>query len=299
MTKNKKKAPVALKWLLIALVLGVIILVICLSGEQKDFFCYTYDGMGNPIKGYYAKEEEIWYLFVTSSQEMKDVKLRVEGKVEQTSKGSLNEELGEITGAFAKNEDSVELTMSNGKVIRVIAMQSDLPSVYIDLNGTTLDIIHGDKDAKHTGNSIYIQDEDKTYNFGVENTVEIKGRGNSSWREYEKKGYQIKFLEKTSLMGMPAERKWVLLANSSDDSMMRTQLAYHMADDLDMDFVPEFQYVDLWIEGEYLGTYMLGEKVEQGANRLDLDQPTGALFEHDEAFYAEEPYWFYSDALGR
>lgn len=297
--KNKKKNLAALKWLLVALVLGVILLVICLGRKTEDFSCYTYDGKGNPIKGFYAKEEDTWYLFVTSNQEIKDLKLKVQGEVEQTSAGTISQEKDEITGAFTKSEDSVELTMAGGQVVHIVAMQSNLPSVYIDLNGTTLETIHGDKDAKHTGNSIYIQDATGTLNFGVENTVEIKGRGNSSWREYEKKGYQIKFLEKTSLMGMPAEKKWVLLANSSDDSMMRTQLVYHMADDLDMDFVPEFQYVDLWIEGEYLGTYMLGEKVEQGANRLDLDQPTGALFEHDEAFYAEEPYWFYSDALGR
>ena len=79
--------------------------------------------------------------------------------------------------------------------------------------------------------------------------------------------------------------------------MMRTQLVYRMADNLGMTYVPSFRYVDLWIDGEYRGTYMLGEKAEIGSSRLDLQEDTGALFEHDETFYQEEDYWLYSTML--
>ena len=265
----------------------------------EDFSCYTYDGQNHEINGYYSEPDDTWYLFLTSSQSVTGSMLYYTGSIDSVSNGQLDTETATVREAFAKSGDEVELTDTGGKVHRVVAMRSNLPSVYIDLETATLDDIHSDKDKKHKGNSIYITDLDDEYNLTVENSLEIKGRGNSTWREYEKKAYQIKFDEKTSVLGMGKAKKWVLLANASDDSMLRTKLVYDMAENMDMDYVCDMEYVDLWIEGEYRGTFLLGEKVEPGSSRLDLSDDAGALFEQDEAFYHEEDYWFYSQSLGK
>lgn len=265
----------------------------------EAFSCFTYDDQGRVLDGYWSEKEEIWYLFVTSTQSLADLDVHYTGPIIASSAGTVDAEHSVVTGAFTQSGDRLELTGPNATTHTVVVMQSTLPSVYIDLEGTTLEEIHADKDEKHKGNSIYIMDPAGEYDLTVEDTMEIKGRGNSTWREYEKKAYQIKFDDKTSVMGMGKAKKWILLANASDDSMMRSQLVYTMAENFGMDFVTSFVYVDLWIEGEYRGTFLLGEKVELGSSRLDLQNDTGALFEHDEDFYLDEDYWFVNEMLNR
>ena len=261
--------------------------------------CFTYDDGGRVIQGHYASQDGVNYLFVPSTQAMGDVVIHVgDADIAGASAGVLDAQSGTVAGAFAHSGDTVALTGSDGTVYTVAAMQSTLPSVYIDLQDTTLADIHADKDTKHKGNSIYISTLDGVYDLAVEDSVEIKGRGNSTWAGYDKKPYQIKFDDKTSVLGMGEAKKWILLANAGDDTMMRNQLVYRAAAQMDMPYVTQFEYVDLWIEGDYRGTFLLGEKVELGSSRLDLQQDTGALFELDTLFYDEEDYWFRSDVLG-
>ena len=266
---------------------------------KAQLACFTYDDGGRIIQGYYAPQDGANYLFVPSTQAMSDVTIHLgDNSISGASEGVYDAVSGTVAGAFASSGDTVELTDADGTVYIVAAMQSTLPSVYIDLNDTSLVDIHADKDAKHKGNSIYISTLDGLYDLAVEDSVEIKGRGNSTWREYEKKPYQIKFDNKTSVLGIGEAKKWILLANAGDDTMMRNQLVYRAAAQMDMEYVTQFEYVDLWIEGDYRGTFLLGEKVELGSSRLDLQQDTGVLFEQDIFFYNEEDYWFRSDVLG-
>lgn len=267
--------------------------------QQDTFACFCLDEHGNPLKGYWSDRDQVWYLFVTSVQDIPDVVLNYFGEVIGTSSGKINAKEKTVTGAFAETGDRVELQLSDGTQQSVIVMQSLLPSVYVKLTDTTLEKIHENKDTKHLGNSIYIMDPAGEYDLAVEDTLEIKGRGNSTWTLCEKKAYQIKFDEKTSVMGMGAAKKWVLLANAVDDSLMRNQLVYRMASGMDMAFVPSLRYVDLWIDGDYLGNYLLGDKIELGSTRLDLQEDSGVLFEHDEGFYMEEDHWFLSKMLNR
>jgi len=187
----------------------------------------------------------------------------------------------------------VTLTLEGGRTETVCLRQSSLPSLRLTLNGTTLDQIHQDKDVKYPGNDLVLTDGDDV----LTGTVEIKGRGNSTWREYAKKPYQIKFSKKTSVLGMPAAKKWILLANASDDSMIRTRLVYDAAEQMDFPFVTEYQYVDLWIDGQYLGVYLLGEKAEIGKGRLNLQDPAGAMFELDNGFATDEDHYFFEGRL--
>lgn len=263
------------------------------------FTCFTYDDQGRVLEGFWSEREETWYLCVTSVMDVEHVRLYWTGRVADTSQGILNPEKGTVTDGFKKSGDSLLLTQKDGTVQKIVILQSNLPSVYVNLERTNLDKVHADQSVKHENNSIYMMDPNHIWDLTAEGTVTIKGRGNSSWREYEKKGYQIVFDKPTSVLGMEKAEKWVLLANASDDSLMRTQLVSRMAKGLGMDFVASFQYVDLWIDGEYLGTYLMGEKVEVNPARLNLVNPSGALFEHDEDFYFEEPNWFLSEKLNR
>ena len=270
--------------LLAALLLPVLLTATAFAGDN-DFRCWTVDARQWTNQGYQSEKDGVWYLFLPQDESPADTVLSFSGRVTAASAGTL-------TGAFA-DRDRVTLTLEGGRTETVCLRQSSLPSLRLTLNGTTLDQIHQDKDVKYPGNDLVLTDGDDV----LTGAVEIKGRGNSTWREYAKKPYQIKFSKKTSVLGMPAAKKWILLANASDDSMIRTRLVYDAAEQMDFPFVTEYQYVDLWIDGQYLGVYLLGEKAEIGKGRLNLQDPAGAMFELDNGFATDEDHYFFEGRL--
>ena len=99
---------------------------------------------------------------------------------------------------------------------------------------------------------------------------QIKGRGNSTW-DNPKKPYQIKLDQAADLLecGEPA-KTWVLLANYYDRSLLRNRMIYDLATEMGLAYSPHTRPVDLYYDGEYLGSYLLSEKTEVGANRVDI-----------------------------
>lgn len=298
MSKRKNAIFAAAAAAILLLLAGLYIYGNRTKQEEELFHCFTYDQQGNLLDGCLSEQDGIWYLFLPSDRRIAETEVFFNGEITAASAGQLDEEKKTVSGAFEKSGDRLELSGEDGKIYSITVMQSRLPSLYLSLNDTSLEEIHADKDARHPGNSLYLRSPGGKYDLNAENCVEIKGRGNSSWTMFgDKKGYQIKFDSKTSLLGMNEAKKWILIANACDDSMIRNQLAYHVASSMDMGFVPSFRYVDLWIDGNYRGTYMLGEKVEIGENRLALTDSLGVLFEHDEAFFDDEDYCFFSEIL--
>ena len=279
-------------WALLAALLLTVLLTATAFAGDNDFRCWTVDARQWTNQGYQSEKDGVWYLFLPQDESPADTVLSFSGRVTAASAGALDREGGTLTGAFA-DRDRVTLTLEGGRTETVCLRQSSLPSLRLILNGTTLDQIHQDKDVKYPGNDLVLTDGDDV----LTGTVEIKGRGNSTWREYAKKPYQIKFSKKTSVLGMPAAKKWILLANASDDSMIRTRLVYDAAEQMDFPFVTEYQYVDLWIDGQYLGVYLLGEKAEIGKGRLNLQDPAGAMFELDNGFATDEDHYFFEGRL--
>lgn len=121
--------------------------------------------------------------------------------------------------------------------------------------------------------------------------LQIRGRGNTTWRDYPKKPYLIKFDKKTSLFGMPKSKKWVLLANYRDRTLMRNALALKVASETDMEWASKGFFVELILNGDFLGNYYLCEKVENKKERLNVGTD-GFLLEFDS--YFDEKYKFKS-----
>jgi hypothetical protein len=72
------------------------------------------------------------------------------------------------------------------------------------------------------------------------------------------------------LLDMAAAEDWVLLSNFTDKTLMRNYIAHELYRDMGAIFSPKFRFVDLVLNGDYLGTYMLGERVKIDRGRLDL-----------------------------
>ena len=100
----------------------------------------------------------------------------------------------------------------------------------------------------------------------------VRGRGNDTWTAYPKKPYRIKFDEKTSMFGEEKNKSWVLLAMYNDFSLIRDRLAFGMAESLDAEFAPCYHYVDLYVNGKYMGIYLLTDQVDENKGRTDVKE---------------------------
>ena len=121
-------------------------------------------------------------------------------------------------------------------------------------------------------------------------TTKIKGRGNSSW-SLPKKPYRLKLDEAASLLGLPADKDWILLANYLDGTLMLNAVAMKTGQLLEMPFTNTIIPVDVTINGVYMGNYTFTEQKEVAPNRVDLKEG-GVWLELDS--YFDEDYKFKS-----
>ena len=107
----------------------------------------------------------------------------------------------------------------------------------------------------------------------------IKGRGNSSF-EMTKFGYKLKFIDKQSLFGMPKSREWDLVPNFRDKSHLRNHITYQLASILEDEYVPRNHFVELYINREYKGLFLLVEHIKVAKNRVNIpENDSSFLFE--------------------
>ncbi len=96
----------------------------------------------------------------------------------------------------------------------------------------------------------------------------IEGRGHSTWYysflEYpnRKLPYKIEFASRVDLMGMGPARKWVLLANRFDKSLMKNMLAFDLAQGLSFGFTNRYRLAELTLNGDYKGLYLVTDQIE-------------------------------------
>ena len=113
-------------------------------------------------------------------------------------------------------------------------------------------------------------------------TIKIKGRGNTSWSNSRKKPFTLKMYvkpqkqvpAKETVLGMPGHKKWCLLNNYAC-LYYGNMLGYELGRRSDTQkWAPHGRYVELFLNGEHHGTYLLAEKIEVDKNRVDIAELT-------------------------
>ncbi len=110
------------------------------------------------------------------------------------------------------------------------------------------------------------------HDSNLQSSIKIRGRGHSTWDWYPKKPYQIKFDTAASVLSMPEERRWILLAEYADKTLMRNKIAFELGEFSDLPWVPSSEFLELFVNSEYQGTYHLVEKIELASNRIDPER---------------------------
>jgi len=170
------------------------------------------------------------------------------------------------------------VTTSDGKSSQYevdITYFTGLPIIYLETtNGEAID----SKEDYFTGSaSMY---GGRYFSDLSSSTMKIRGRGNSTWG-HAKKPYQLKFSEKTEMLGMPKDKKWIFLAEFSDKTLIRNKIAFEMGYLSQLDWTPQSVFTEVVINGIYNGTYNISQKVEESDHRVLLGD-TGYLLEIDQ-----------------
>ena len=159
-----------------------------------------------------------------------------------------------------------------------LGAEVEVPFMRIELNNLSIGGLNSsEKTVKYGGNDVEISYGDRVVAY---ENVEIKTRGNSTWG-LPKMSYQLKFNSGVSLLGFPKLKKWVLLANYLDKTQLRNDAAFYLAKMLDDDFPLYGDFVELDINGGYLGTYYVVNKIAINKNTIDLRDNAGIIVELD------------------
>ena len=208
----------------------------------------------------------------------------------QIDNGSLCE-LAE--GTYQVNIERAEQTSQFNMAIRY---SSNIASMFLKTESGSMDYLHESKENFERGEYTLFAGRGNLYYTG--NIEDIHCRGNASWEDTDKKSYQIKLTEKKDLLGMGADKQWILLANAFDNTLMRNTLAFDIAQELGVSFTPDSECVDVYANGQYIGNYLLTEKIEidkERVNILNLEEQM-ELMNKEKAL---EEYEFFMEQQGR
>ena len=172
------------------------------------------------------------------------------------------------------------LAATTYKIVEIIitGQKDTFPTLEISLKDVPIEQIDaGTKDIKYPGNTVTITANNKTATY---DDVEIKGRGNFTWAQL-KKPYQIKFSEKTDLFNKGATKKWVLLADYLDETHLRNDTVFYLADLLNENYNYQGNPVELYIDNNYRGLYYIVKKIGTDKAGVNLKNDDGILVELD------------------
>ena len=169
-------------------------------------------------------------------------------------------------------ETAYSLIIDNQYIAELQFLQSaNVATIYVDTLSGSRDRIHKDK-AYSEQASVMLYTADGILNAS-DSAAYIKGRGNATWY-YDKRPYILTFSSDADLLGMGAATKWILLANAADATNLNNKLIMDLARQTVRGWSPDCKYVDLYLNGEYSGLYLLIEKVEPGTARLNINPQT-------------------------
>ena len=190
-------------------------------------------------------------------------------------------------GGFALDR-VYELTWTGGSGTETTGLtflrSGNLPTLYIDVRSGSMEYIHSSVDNEESGAYRLYDAEGELDQAG--DLKGFGGRGNATWKA-DKRPYNMKLSNAADLLGMGSAEKWVLFSNPYDPSHLRNKLVYDFARALDMPYTPQCQWVDLYLNGEYAGLYLLSERNEVHPQRVDLSEEGSFLVSRNQEWRME------------
>ncbi|MBN2041089.1 MAG: CotH kinase family protein [Spirochaetes bacterium] len=182
-------------------------------------------------------------------------------------------------GESIRPESQVEQDFSNPVVYKVKAESGQTGSytVTVAVSDIPVMLLNTPESVPVTSTEEWVSES--TYSLidssGTETAGEtkIKGRGFSTWNFMPKKPYSLKLSEKAGFFGMPEDKRWALLANYADKTLLRNEVALKLGREMlqNMSWSPDSEQVVLYFNSEYQGVYQLTEQIKIDGDRVDIE----------------------------
>lgn len=212
-----------------------------------------------------------------------------------------------VTDNYAGDEGTVNscsITFGNNPATYFVFRSSNLPIVVINTNGQAIQDdpkIMADFDIIYNGPGQRNHITDNTFDYHGKAGIEIRGEYSSSLPQ---KPYGVELWDVNGntidapVLGMPAQNDWVLLANYNDKSFVRNVVPFSLFEEMG-NYATRTRYVDLVLNGDYQGIYLLGEKIKRDSNRVDISKlETTDIYGQDVTggYIVKFDYWDASDS---
>lgn len=238
------------------------------DGSISEFYVNTADAESKSDLSaveWYKSQDGNYYIFLPSSADRSNLTVWFTADNDVFC-GETKLVSGEATAVFASG-NSFTLTCGGSSYNVKVLQGAGAGSVYINTESGNMDAVHADKSHKEPGDVLILDEEGNVQYDGVLDY--IKGRGNSTWT-LTKKPYNIKLDKKADLFGMGTHKSWCLLASANEPSMIRNKLAYDLGTNMGIYTTSLVLHINLYINGNYAGVYLITEKVDLGENRVDI-----------------------------
>ena len=214
----------------------------------------------------------VCYAFLPSYTDLTTLELSVPDGCRLSVDGKDYDGEGFFTGLPLGEELSMSLSLPLGICLperRLVVMRSSVPALYIELADGDLNSINNSQEHQVSRGgkcSLITADGEVDYKGKLDG---LRGRGNVTWEE-NKKPYNIDFKEPVDLLDMGEGLRYCLLANALDKSNLRDKIVYDAAIEVGLEYSAESRFVDLYVDGEYLGLYLMSEDVQLREDRVDI-----------------------------
>ncbi len=247
-----------------------IVLSLCLVDYESDIESMSH------IEWWYDEEGEKYYLLLPRFFAQNENAIWI---LKNTDEVWIDEVEIHTGDAFALEEGIYLVTLGNGEEITLEIMSSgNIASFFLKTGCGDLNYLHESMEYVDFADYVLFDESGRLNNHGQ--IERFRCRGNASFYGTEKKSYRIKMAENSQLLNLGQDKDWLLLANSLEDTLCRNMIANTMSKELGMDYTPDMEYVDLYIDGMYIGNYLLSECIEIENDRLnirDLEKETELL----------------------
>jgi hypothetical protein len=166
----------------------------------------------------------------------------------------------------------IENELGLGRKIKLRFVQSKIKSIFVNTKSGSMEKIDNSEDKSYDERGILLALDCHGKIIYDGKLAKIKGHGNSSWQSDLKKSYNIKLEDKAPLISSLPEKSYSLISNYSDQTGLYNWLSYRLCELVGMPYNIQYDYCNLYLNGNYNGLYLLCNKIKPGPNHLDITE---------------------------
>lgn len=284
------------RWWLIAGALALLAAFLILWKRNPEwetsrlFLQVDYGETKQDIRGWKENDDDILYFFLPSGAA--DVTWKVSGTQDFWLDGVQIRDGMECSFEAAKSYRLTERSGIFGREKRgelVILQSEGVGCAFLATDSGRMDYVQEEKGNKEGGRATFVSAEGTVDYAG--SFEEIKGRGNYTWL-LDKKSYSLNFGQPVELLSLPEDSQWVLMASAAEETHLINRMVFEMMREAGIEDVQESTWIDLYLNGEYAGNYLLSQKIKPQEEDLD----GGWMVEFDGYWEEEGKPGFYTEA---